>query len=116
MNLLKLALIAQDTAPAGGPGGGKFLMIMVVVMGIMIVMTYLPQRRKQKEHKDMMAKLKAGDKVVTIGGIYGEIHQVKDESIVLKVDEKTKMEMAKGSINRLVSNETDSKNKKEEAK
>ena len=87
--LIGLAEATTDAAAApadGGIGGmlGTFLplVLMVVVMYFLMIR---PQRKKDKKVKDMLAALKAGDRICTIGGIYGTIIAIKDDTVELSV-------------------------------
>ena len=94
-----IKMIAQTAAPAGSPG---FPPLMIVVYLLFIAGFYFlfiaPQKKKQKEHEKMLATLQSGDEVVTTGGIYGTITNVKDDRFVVKVSENTKIEVGKGFI------------------
>ena len=57
-----------------------------------------PQRKKQKQQEKMIDALVAGDKVVTIGGFHGIVQSVKDNRIVLKIAESTKVEIEKSAV------------------
>lgn len=57
-----------------------------------------PQKKKQKEHQEMVTSLKKNDEVVTSGGLYGTIVNIKEKSFVLRVDENTRVEVEKNSI------------------
>lgn len=57
-----------------------------------------PQKKKQKEHQEMITSLKKNDEVVTTGGLYGTIVNIKEKSFVLRVDENTRVEVEKNSI------------------
>jgi preprotein translocase subunit YajC len=115
-----IALIAEATDKGGGTqatpfGMGNMLIIIVGFFAIVYFMSIRPQRRQQKEHKEMLGKLKSGDKVITIGGICGEIFQVKDESYIIKIDEKSKMEITKGGVRTVTSGQvTDDVSKSKE--
>ena len=78
---------AADGAVAGG-GTGE-LLGMIIPMALMFVVFYFllirPQRKKDKKVKDMLANLKVGDRICTIGGVYGTITAIKDDSIELSV-------------------------------
>ncbi|MDO4565432.1 MAG: preprotein translocase subunit YajC [Clostridia bacterium] len=83
-------------------GDGSSLMSflpLILIFVVMIVVMIVPQRRKDKAVKNMLASLKPGDRVRTIGGIYGTISSVKDDVVVLIVGpDKFKMPFAKGAI------------------
>ena len=89
-------------APAGGAAGGSGQVTTTfITFGLVIVIFYFllirPQNKKQKETKNMLAALKKGDKVATIGGIRGVVQSVKDDTVVIKVDDNTKMEFSKSA-------------------
>jgi preprotein translocase subunit YajC len=57
-----------------------------------------PQRKRQKEHQQLVEELRRGDRVITAGGIYGEIESVSEDSVVIKVESGVTMRVAKGSV------------------
>ena len=58
----------------------------------------MPQRKKDQEHKQMLDSLKRGDKIITIGGMYGQIESISEDSVVIKVESGTTIRMARTSI------------------
>ena len=86
--------------PEGGSGGfdWSIIIFLVLIFGAMYFVLIRPQRKKQKEHQQLVDELKRGDRVVTAGGIYGEIETVNDDNVVLKVESGTTMRVAKGSV------------------
>ncbi len=94
-----IKMIAQTAAPAGSPG---FPPLMIVVYLLFIGGFYFlfiaPQKRKQKELEKMLTALQSGDEVVTTGGIYGVITNVKEDRFVVKVSDNTKIEVGKAFI------------------
>jgi preprotein translocase subunit YajC len=58
----------------------------------------MPRKKQEKKHQELVEALKRGDKVITIGGIKGEISKVKEETVMLKVGENTEIEMLKKAI------------------
>ena len=86
---------------AGGSGGGLVgLLPLVLMFAIFYFLLIRPQQKKAKAHKDMLNNLKRGDSVVTTGGIFGRITEIKDTGIILEVGEKEKIQikLAKGFI------------------
>ncbi len=77
------------------------LITLVVMLAAFAAIFYFllvrPQRRRQKEHRDLLSSLKRGDRVVTAGGIYGTIEDMTEDSVTLVVEEG-KIRLAKGSI------------------
>ena len=77
------------------------LVSMFPLILIFIVFYFLlirPQQRKQKEHEEMVKKLEKNDEIVTTGGIHGTIVNVKDTTVVLRVDDNVKIEIEKGCV------------------
>ena len=71
---------------------------LVMLFGMFYFLIIRPQRRRQKEHQELMSSLKSGDRVVTVGGIYGRIESVTEDNIILKVESGALLRMAKGSV------------------
>ncbi|NLJ47027.1 MAG: preprotein translocase subunit YajC [Treponema sp.] len=99
MNTL-LTSIPVLQAPAGTTGS---MMSTIVMFGLIFVIFYFliirPQNKKQKELQKMLAGIQKGDKIVTIGGIHGVVHAVKEGgTVVVKVDDACKIEFAKSAI------------------
>ena len=92
--------ILQAAAPAAGQAGGGWQMWIMLAL-IFVVMWFFmirPQRKQQKEMENFRNSLKNGDKVVTIGGIYGTIADVKDTYVLLEVDKDVKIRVNKQAI------------------
>ena len=86
-------------AAAGQQGGGWQMWIMLaLIFGVMWFFMIRPQRKQQKEMENFRNSLKNGDKVVTIGGIYGTIAEVKDAYVLLEVDKDVKIRVNKQAI------------------
>jgi preprotein translocase subunit YajC len=88
---------------AGGAGGTTASLISTFIpFGLVILIFYFliirPQNKKQKETQKMLSALKKGDRVVTVGGVHGTIQSVKENTVILKVDESTKMEFSRSAI------------------
>jgi preprotein translocase subunit YajC len=64
--------------------GMAFLIQIVAIVAIFYFLLILPQRREQKRHREMLAALKRGDQVATVGGLVGEIINLSDELVQLK--------------------------------
>jgi len=89
-----------------GPGDALTgLPLTILMMGAIFAVFYFliirPQRKKQKEMKKMLEAISKGDKVVTIGGIRGTVQNVKEKTLVIKVDDNTKIEFNKDAVSGL---------------
>jgi preprotein translocase subunit YajC len=80
---------------------------LVLILGIFYLIVFLPARRRQKKLQDMIDNLKAGDKVVTSGGIYGTIVGFRDDRIQLRVAENVKIELSRNAVTALQGSETE---------
>ena len=92
--MTNLAFILQGGM--GGLLGG--LMPFLLIFGVFYFLIILPQRKRQKALSDMVATLKPGDKVVTSGGIYATVKQVKEKSLLVMSADKTLLEISRSSV------------------
>ena len=75
--------------------GGMLIILMIALFAVMII----PQRKREKKIKDMLANLKPGDRVRTIGGIYGTITAIKDDVVTISVGpDKVSLVFIRGAI------------------
>lgn len=82
----------------GGFGAiGQFLPILLII-GVFYLLLIRPQQKRQKELQQTIAELKAGDRVVTTGGIIGTITTVKDTSFIIRSADKSMLEIARSAI------------------
>ena len=104
MNLIySFLLMGAPSAPAGQAAGQQPSAWPTILMfGAIIVVTWLfmirPQRKQQKEMQEFRNALKKGDKVVTVGGIYGEIVEVSEKTVLIKVDGDVKLRVDKQGL------------------
>ena len=75
--------------------GGMLIILMIALFAVMII----PQRKREKKIKDMLANLKPGDRVRTIGGSYGTITAIKDDVVTISVGpDKVRLVFIRGAI------------------
>ena len=79
-------------------GGFGFLIPMLLVFGVFYLLLIRPQQKKQRQLQARIADLKAGDKVITTGGVIGTITAVKDTSFMVRSAEKSILEIAKSAV------------------
>ena len=95
---------AQPAAPPGNapgaPAGGLYQMLipLLFIFAIFYFMMIRPDQRRRKEHQKLIEALKPGDRVVTSGGIFGVVANVKDKTVLVKIADNVKIEMQKGSV------------------
>ena len=90
-------LFAMAAAPDGGSPWLQFVPF-AIVLAIFYFIILLPMRRKQQKVQTFLESLKVGDRVITTGGIYGQITRLGDQSLQLQIADKLKIEVAKASI------------------
>lgn len=80
------------------------IVLMLVFLGIFYFLIIRPQQKREKNIREMQNNLKIGDKVVTIGGIYGEILRLREERVVLETEEsgKANLTVEKRAISKVV--------------
>lgn len=87
-------------ATAASPAGSSWTMWVMLAL-IFVVMWFFmirPQRKQQKELQNFRDSLKKGDKIVTIGGIYGTVVEIKEESVLIEVDNNVKIRVSKNAL------------------
>lgn len=93
---------AENTSGAGdsffGSGQWQSILMLVAIFAVMWFFMIRPQRKQQKELAKFRDGLKKGDKVVTIGGIYGTVAEVKENNLLIEIDKDVKIRVAKSSV------------------
>jgi preprotein translocase subunit YajC len=87
--------------PQGEGGGASSFMSFLPLVAIVAIFYFLilrPQNRKQKETQKMLSALKKGDRVVTVGVVHGIIQTVKERTVIIKVDDNTKLEFNRSAV------------------
>lgn len=97
MHALTLPEFIAQAGPPPGSGFAQFIPILLLFAGMWFLII-APQRKRQKQHEQMIADLKSGDDIVTSGGIYGTITNVKDDCFVVRIADNTKIEISRNSI------------------
>ena len=100
-NNLPLLYGAPATAGSSTGSSGSYIQILMIVgvFAVFYLLIIRPQRKKQKETKNMLSAIKKGDKVTSIGGIRGTVKNVMESSVIVEVDNKgTTLEFTKSAI------------------
>ncbi|MBN2008935.1 preprotein translocase subunit YajC [candidate division KSB1 bacterium] len=106
-------MILFITLMAGGSGAGQqpnsfgFFLPIIMIFLIMYFLIFRPQMKKQKEQKLMLEAVKKGDKIVTVGGIFGTVVGIKEKEnvLIVKIAENTKIELVKTSVAKVIGRE-----------
>ena len=80
----------------------EYVLLFAVVVGVMLLTSILPQRRRDRETRDTLAKVRRGARVVTRGGIHGMVTDVQDDVVMLRIADKVEIRVAKGAIAEVV--------------
>ncbi len=117
MNVFVAILAQVTTAPATGPSGQRppalleFISspIFALMLGLIVLYFFIfrSKRTQERKRQDMLGELKRGDRVQTIGGAFGTVVDVRDNEVVLKVDESTntKIRFTRSAIHRVLEDE-----------
>jgi preprotein translocase subunit YajC len=99
---LTIAEAAPAAAPAGGGSPFQFPIMMVILFAIMYFMMIRPQKRREKERKEMIASVKSGARVLLTSGIIGQVTNVKESTLVIRIAENTKIEVVRAAISQIL--------------
>lgn len=91
---------AMGTGGTGGTGGGSFgaFIPLILMFAIFYFLLIRPQQKKAKMHKQMLASVKKGDKVVSSGGLHGVITGIADDVVTMEIAPKVRVKVSRGSI------------------
>lgn len=99
MKWLILAAAAPAANPTATPAAGWAQIVPFVLMiGVFYFFMIMPQKKQQKQRQAMLDGLKKGDKIITMGGIHGEITELDNENIKLRISEKVEIKCTRASI------------------
>lgn len=100
---------ALFAAASSGGGGGLGLLPLLLLIPLMYFIMIRPQQKRQKQWQQMLASIKAGDRITTAGGIRGIILSIKDDAVIIRVaPDNLKLEIAKTAIASVTTQETSS--------
>jgi preprotein translocase subunit YajC len=93
MNTHALLLLQGGASVLASP-----LVMMALIFGVFYFLIIRPQQKRQQALRDMIAQLKAGDKVITTGGIYATVKQVKEKSLLVMSADKSILEVSRSAV------------------
>ncbi|MDR1199952.1 MAG: preprotein translocase subunit YajC [Prevotellaceae bacterium] len=93
---MKSLIILQENA--GGGGGTMMLLMMAAIFAVMYFFMIRPQQKKQKQIAQMRNSLQKGDKIITAGGIYGIIVEMKENYVLVEIDKDVKIRVDRTTI------------------
>ena len=82
-----------------GPAGGLIQFVpFALILAIFYFLILMPMKRRQKKIQDFQESLKVGDKIITTGGIYGQITRLSDKSVQLQIADKVRVEVSRAAV------------------
>ncbi len=91
-------ILLAETAPEGA-GIWGIVLPFVLMFAVFYFFLIRPQQKKQKQRVSMLNQIKKGDKITTIGGLHGTIVELTDDTVVIRVNDTTKMTFERSAIN-----------------
>jgi len=107
MNVFEPLMLMAD--PNSGQNPIMSLLPLILIIVVFYFFMIRPQMKKQKELKNFRQNLKVGDKVITSGGIYGKINDIRDNVVIIEVEDKMRLRV---DINSVFSDPSDLEQKK----
>ncbi|SPD73317.1 Preprotein translocase, YajC subunit [uncultured Desulfobacterium sp.] len=103
MDFLAYAMGTGGTGGEGGQGAGFGAFIPIVLMFVIFYFLLIrPQQKKAKQHKEMLGAVKKGDKIITSGGIHGEVTGISDDVVTIEIAPKVRVKVSRGFISSVV--------------
>jgi preprotein translocase subunit YajC len=97
--MLNFILLLQGDPAQSQSGGSPMFFIMIILMFVVMYFFMIrPQQKKQKQLKEMRKSLEKGDKIITQGGIFGTIVEIKDEYFLVEIDNNVKIRVVKDLV------------------
>ena len=92
----------QLAAPAQGGGGSSLFIVVGLLFVVMYFFMIRPQQRRRRQVETMQSALGAGDEVVTVGGLFGTVKSVEDDSVMLEIAPGVTARYARGAISKVI--------------
>lgn len=103
--LFQTIAMAPPPAAEGGeqaPSGGFTIGWLVFMVAIFYFVMIRPQKRREKERQAMISAVKTGERVLLTSGILGEVSNVKEKTVIVRIAEKTKIEVLKSAVSQII--------------
>ncbi len=92
---------AMGGSPGGGTGGAGGLMGLLPILLMFVIFYFLlirPQQKQARKHQDFIKNLKVGDRVVTTGGLHGEVKGLTETTVTLEISEKVRVKVTRSAV------------------
>ena len=90
--------IAYAMGQGGGAGGFSGFIPLILMFVIFYFLLIRPQQKKTKEHREMIANLKKGDRIITSGGLHGRITGLDESTLTVEIADKVRVKVARGNV------------------
>ncbi len=105
MGIASIAWAQAGGASEGPLSGVVSLLPFILIFVVFYFLLILPQQKKQKRQKEMLSKLKKGDKIITSSGMWGSITRLEKETATVQIDDNTKVKIQREYVARLRTND-----------
>jgi len=112
--LVSIAYAMGQGSPPGGQGGLASLVPLILMFIIFYFLLIRPQQKKAKEHQEMLKSLKKGDRIITSGGLYGQVVSLDEESISLEIGDKVRVKIGRAYVAALLNNSSQEQSQKKQ--
>jgi len=114
MFVLPFLMAPPPSGDAGGAGLFTSFLPFIAIIAIFYFLIIRPQSKKRKETEKMLSSIKKGDRVVTIGGLHGTVQNVRDTTVILKVDDNVKLEFLRSAVSSIITSAREKEDKIED--
>jgi preprotein translocase subunit YajC len=90
--------MGQGGGAGGGAGGFSGFIPLILMFVIFYFLLIRPQQKKTKEHRQMIADLKKGDRIITSGGLHGRITGLDESTLTVEIADKVRVKVARGNV------------------
>ena len=110
-SMFMLLAQAEEQAPKAKGGGYEGIIFIVLIFAVLYFLMIRPQKKKEQKRKAMLNQVERGNRIVTIGGIHGEVASVKEDTVIILVDRESgaTLKMGRSAIHRILSDDVDEK-------
>ena len=97
-------IVVANAAPAASPEASpfQFPIMMLILFAIMYFLMIRPQKRREKDRKEMLDNVQSGSRVLLTSGIIGQVTNVKENTVVIRIAENTKVEAVRAAISQIL--------------
>jgi len=99
--LINIAYAMGQGGGAVGQGAGGFSALIPIIL-MFYFLLIRPQQKKSKEHREMINRLKKGDRIITSGGLHGLVTAVSETTMTVEIADKVRVKIARGNVSQVV--------------